>query len=143
MRSTLRASNLHLDRINQITVTLAELETRIDDVTEPFSLARELLMTKPGISKNVANVMIAEAGTGISVFPTAGQLVFWAGARPGRNESAGHIKSAHTRPGNAHLKAAPGIECYDRTDTERSKQRLLRRMECLGYEPILAPLPTG
>jgi transposase len=190
---------LHLDRIDQIAVTLSELETRIDDVMEPFSLARELLMTIPGISKNVANVVIAEAGTDMSVFPTAGQLASWAGVSPGQNESAGHIKSAHTRPGNAYLKAALGTAAmsvsrskttylavkyrriqshagamraivalehtllviawhllkegvayeelgtdhYDRTNPERAKQRLLRRMESLGFEPILTPLPTG
>ena len=45
---------VHLDRIDQIDATMTALDTRIDAVTEPFQLARELLMTIPGISKNVA-----------------------------------------------------------------------------------------
>ncbi len=63
---------LHLDRIDQIEATLAALDAPIDRVMEPVSLARELLMTVPGISKNVANVIIAEAGVDMSVFDTAG-----------------------------------------------------------------------
>ncbi|WP_374754622.1 IS110 family transposase [Arthrobacter sp. AFG20] len=54
---------------------------------EPFSLARELLMTVPGISKNVANVIIAEAGVDMNVFDTAGHLASWAGVCPSQNES--------------------------------------------------------
>ena len=34
-----------------------------------------------------------------------------------------------------------GIDHYDRTaNPERAKQRLLRRMQSLGYEPTLTPL---
>ncbi len=65
---------LHLNRIDQIEATLAALDARIDTVMEPFSLARELLMTVPGISKNVANVIIAEAGVDMNVFDIAGHL---------------------------------------------------------------------
>ena len=190
---------VHLDRIDQIDATMTALDTRIDAVMEPFQLARELLMTIPGISKNVANTLIAEAGVDMAVFPTAGHLASWAGVCPGQNESAGHISSTHTRPGNHYLKASLGIAAlsisrskttylavkyrriqsragamravvalentllvimwnmltngvayeelgidhYDRTNPERAKQRLLRRMESLGFQPVLTPLPTG
>src|SRR4051794_41127941 len=100
---------LHLNRIDQIEATLAALDTRIDMVMEPFSLTRELLMTVPGISKNVANVIIAEAGVDMSVFDTAGHLASWAGVCPSQNESAGRIRSTQTRPGAHYLKAALGI----------------------------------
>lgn len=195
---------LHLERIDQIEETITVLDTRIDAVMEPFRLARQLLMTIPGISTNVANVIIAEAGVDMGVFDTAGHLASWrpgvlaswAGVCPGQNESAGHVKSTRTRPGNAYLKAAHGIAAmsisrskttylavkyrriqshagairavfalehtllviawhmlkqgvayeelgidhYDRTNPERAKQRLLRRMQSLGYEPKLIPL---
>ena len=187
---------LHLERIDQIEATITVLDTRIDAVMEPFQLARQLLMTIPGISTNVANVIIAEAGVDMGVFDTAGHLASWAGVCPGQNESAGHVKSTRTRPGNAYLKAALGIAAmsisrskttylavkyrriqshagairavvalehtllviawhmlkqgvayeelgidhYDRTNPERAKQRLLRRMQSLGYEPTLIPL---
>ena len=190
---------LHLDRIDQLAITVTELDARIDAVMEPFQLARELLMTIPGISKNVANVIIAETGVDMDVFDTAGHLASWAGVCPGQNESAGRVKSTRTRPGNSYLKAALGtaamsvsrskttylavkyrriqshagamravvalehtllvivwnmlkqgvayeelgIDHYDRTNPERAKQRLLRRMESLGFEPTLTPLSAA
>ncbi|MBG6214033.1 transposase [Cryobacterium sp. CAN_C3] len=97
---------LHLDRIDQIEATLTTLYARIDTVLEPFSFARELLMTIPGISTNVANVIIAEAGVDMKVFDTAGHLASWAGVCPSRNESAGRTKSTQTRPGDHYLRAA-------------------------------------
>jgi len=66
-------------------------------------------MSIPGFSQVVADVFIAETGADMSVFPTPGQLASWAGVVPGCNESAGRIKSAKTRPGNRHLKAALGV----------------------------------
>lgn len=190
---------LHLDRIDQIEATLEALDARIDTVMQPFALARELLMTVPGISKNVANVIIAEAGVDMNVFDTAGHLASWAGVCPGRNESAGRIKSTQTRPGDHYLKAALGIAAlavyrskttylavkyrriqshagalravvalqhtllviiwnmlhdgvaydelgvdhYDKTNPERAKKRLLRRMVSLGFEPNLTPISAG
>ena len=54
-------------------------------------------------------MIIAETGADMSRFPTAGHLASWAGTCPGSNESAGRIKSTHTRPGNPYLKGALGI----------------------------------
>jgi transposase len=46
---------------------------------------------------------------GVNRFPTAGHLASWAGTCPGSNESAGRIKSTHTRPGTPYLKGALGV----------------------------------
>jgi transposase len=76
---------------------------------EPFRSARDLIVTIPGISNLVADVIIAETGADMSRFPTAGHLASWAGTCPGSNESAGRVKSTHTRPGNPYLKGALGV----------------------------------
>lgn len=101
--------SLHLGRIDAITADEAAIEARIDEVMAPFRDIRDALTEIPGISQRVASVIIAEIGTDMSVFPTPGQLASWAGVCPGQNESAGRVKSTHTRPGNAYLKAALGI----------------------------------
>jgi transposase len=67
------------------------------------------MVSIPGISVLVADVIIAETGADMSRFPTAGHLASWAGTCPGSNESAGRIKSTKTRPGNPYLKGALGI----------------------------------
>jgi transposase len=100
---------MHLDLIDQHTRALEKLQARIEEMIKPFAPARELLCSIPGWSTKIAEVFIAETGADMSVFPTAAELVSWAGLSPGANESAGRVKSSKTRPGNRHLKAAVGI----------------------------------
>ena len=102
-------ARLFLDRIDAHTADVERLSTRIDEAMEPFQAARDLLCSIPGISTTVAEVLVAETGAEMSVFPTAGHLASWAGTAPGKNESAGRVKSTKTRPGNRYLKGALGI----------------------------------
>ena len=102
-------ARLHLDLIDQHSRAIAELTARIEVVIEPFRGARDLMITIPGISTGVADVIIAETGADMSRFPSAGHLASWAGTCPGSNESAGRVKSTKTRPGNPYLKGALGI----------------------------------
>jgi transposase len=100
---------LHLDLIDQHGVAIDELTARIEQVMVPFRSARDLIVTIPGISTLVADVIIAETGGDMTRFPTAGHLASWAGTCPGSDESAGRVKSPRTRPGNPYLKGALGI----------------------------------
>ena len=102
-------ARVHLDLIDHHTHAIGELTDRIEVVIEPFRAARDLLVTIPGISTLVADVIVAETGADMSQFPTAAHLASWAGTCPGSNESAGRVKSTHTRPGNPYLKGALGI----------------------------------
>lgn len=100
---------VHLDTIDYLDQAITTIEEHIEEVIAPFQPARDALMTIPGISTTVANAVIAEIGTDMSVFPTAGNLASWAGVCPGQNESAGRVKSTATRHGNRYLKANLGI----------------------------------
>jgi len=100
---------IHTDLIDQHTRAIEDLTARIEVVIEPFRGARDLMITIPGISTMVADVIIAETGVDMSRFPTAGHLASWAGTCPGSNESAGRVKSTTTRPGNPYLKGVLGI----------------------------------
>jgi transposase len=99
---------VQLDLIDQRTRIIDELTAHIEEEMIPFQVARDLMATIPGISTKVADVIIAETGADMSRFPTAGHLASWAGTCPGSNESAGRVKSTHTRPGNPYLKGALG-----------------------------------
>jgi transposase len=100
---------VQLDLIDQRTRIVDELTAHIEEEMIPFRAARDLMITIPGISTRVADVIIAETGADMSRFPSAGHLASWAGTCPGSNESAGRVKSTHTRPGNPYLKGALGI----------------------------------
>jgi transposase len=102
-------ARLHLDVIDSHTRAIDELTARIEVVIEPFRAARELIITIPGISTGVADVIIAETGADMTRFPSADHLASWAGTCPGSNESAGRIKSTKTRPANPYLKGALGV----------------------------------
>ncbi|MBF0699557.1 IS110 family transposase [Streptococcus danieliae] len=80
------------------------LEERIDSYLTQFQEEMEILDSIPGIDRLTASVFIAEVGTDMSQFPTAGHLASWAGLCPGNNESAGKKRSTRIRPGNAYLK---------------------------------------
>ncbi len=102
-------ARVHLDLIDQHSHAIDELTARIEVVMEPFRGARDLIVTIPGISTLVADVIIAETGADMARFPTAAHLASWAGTCPGSNESAGRVKSTRTRPGNPYLKGALGV----------------------------------
>lgn len=91
-------ARLHLDLIDQHTHAVEELTTRIEALMEPFRGARDLMVSIPGISTGVADIIIAETGADMARFPTAGHLASWAGTCPGSNESAGRVKSTQTGP---------------------------------------------
>lgn len=100
--------SMHLTLIDQYGQALGELDTRIAEAMEPFRAARGLLTSIPGFSTTIAEVVLAETGGDMGVFPTAGHLASWAGTAPGSHESAGRVKSTKTRPGNRYLEGASG-----------------------------------
>jgi transposase len=110
----------YLAQLDTQQATIDALTARIDTVIAPFAEARDALVTTPGISQTVADVIIAETGADMTVFPTAAHLASWAGVCPGLNESAGRVKSAHTRHGNAHLKAALGVAAMSASRTNNT-----------------------
>ncbi len=122
-----------LARVDAIDAGIAELDARIQEMIVPFTAAAERLDEIPGIGPVAAAIIIAEIGTDMTRFPTAGHLASWAKLAPGVKESAGKKKgSGSTGPGNRYLarvlgEAATGAA---RTDTflgERYRRIARRR----------------
>lgn len=63
-------------------------------------------MTIPGVQRRTAETILAEIGTDMAVFPTAGHLASWAGMCPGNDESAGKRRSGKTRKGSKWLRTS-------------------------------------
>lgn len=112
---------MHLTLIDSYTAALADLSDKITEELSPsLAAARDLLCTIPGWSTKVAEVVLAETGGDMSVFPGPGHLTSWAGVCPGSNESAGKIKATKTREGNRHLKGALGIAAMASSRTKNT-----------------------
>jgi transposase len=93
----------HLDYLDEAIGTLsAEIEVHL----APFAAPLARLDSIPGINRRTAEVILAEIGVDMSVFPSAAHLASWAALCPGNNESAGKHKSGKTRKGNRWLRTA-------------------------------------
>jgi transposase len=92
----------HIDYLDE---AIASLSERIDEVIAPFAQKVALLDTIPGVDKRTAELLIAEIGAEMTVFPTHRHLASWAGVCPGQNESAGKSRSGKTRRGSKWLRA--------------------------------------
>ncbi len=105
-----RFDHLHSVWIGAILAHLDFLDEQISSLTEaigeqiaPFEKAVELLCTIPGVQRRTAEVIIAEIGVDMSVFPTDKHLASWAGMCPGNDQSAGKRRSGKTRKGSKWL----------------------------------------
>ena len=99
---------LHLEHIDDLNAKLERLEQEIEHSMIPFD-EDDLVMrldTIPGVDKKTAQVIIAELGTDMGRFESAGHAASWAGLVPGKNESAGRNRSAKTNKANRYLKTA-------------------------------------
>jgi transposase len=94
----------HLKTIEQLEATIAAFDTRIEAALAPFRDIVERLKEVPGLSETSAQILIAEIGTDMRQFPTAGHLLSWAGLVPRLDESAGKRRSTRVRKGAPWLK---------------------------------------
>lgn len=93
----------HIDFLDE---AVAQVSAEIGERLRPFEPALNRLATLPGVGRRTAEVLVAQMGTDMQRFPTAGHLASWAGMCPGNNESAGKRRSGRTRKGNQALRSA-------------------------------------
>jgi transposase len=98
-----------LGRVDAISADIAVLDERIAAQAAPLADAVARLDEIPGISLASAYVILAEIGTDMTRFPTAGHLSSWARLAPGIKESAGKKKGKGSAGhGNAYLASVLG-----------------------------------
>lgn len=93
----------HLDFLDE---QIGQLSDAIEEQLRPFQAHVELLRTLTGIETRTAQNILAEIGTDMPVFPTAGHLASWAGQCSGNDRSAGKRRSGKTRKGSKWLNDA-------------------------------------
>jgi transposase len=138
-----------LDHVEAQEADIAALDERIEAALAPFVVQVELLRTIPGVDIRSAQVILAEIGPDMAVFPTSAHLASWAGMCPGQRDSAGKRGSGKTRKGSKWLRAAliQSARSASRTKgtylNERYRQVMRRRGDAkaivaLGHEILLA-----
>jgi transposase len=146
-----------LDHIEAQEADIAALDERIGQVLSPFTDRVELLRSIPGLDRRSAEVIVAEIGPDMSVFPTAGHLASWAGMCPGQRESAGKRGSGKTRKGSKWLRAtlvqaaraasrSKGTYLHERYLQLRRRRGDAKAVVGIGHEILLAAyrvLDTG
>jgi transposase len=89
-----------------VDAAVAHMDEEVEAGHATFRSLIGLLSTIPGVVTLSATTILAEIGTDMRRFPTAGHLLAWAGLCPGQNESAGKRKSSRLRKGAPWLKTA-------------------------------------
>jgi transposase len=95
---------LHLQVIDALQRTLAELDAAVGKALAPIRQRARLLTTMPGVSDLTASVVVAEIGVDMSRFATAGHLISWAGLCPRSDQSAGKCRSTRVRKSGTWIK---------------------------------------
>ena len=95
-----------LAHIDALEARVAAYDAEINARLGPHGAMFELVQSIPGVGPKVAQVMIAEIGLDMSVFPTSAHLASWAGVCPGNHASGGKRKGGRSRPGPKWLKLA-------------------------------------
>ena len=95
---------LHLQQIDALDAAIAAIDQEVEGQLAPFRAAVQRLDTIPGVNALAAEIIVAEIGTEMSHFPSAGHLVSWAGLCPRNDESAGKRRSTRLRKGAPWLK---------------------------------------
>jgi transposase len=93
-----------LDHVDFLDDRMAAVSEQVRMRMAPFSAAVELLVEVPGIAQHSAEVVIAETGGDMGLFPSAAHLASWAGVAPGNHESAGKRRRVGTTNGNRWLR---------------------------------------
>jgi len=95
-----------LNHIDELFAHRSNIEKEILELVKPFSSQLALIRTVPGLDKDpmTAITILSEIGGDMSVFPTAKNLVSWAGCCPRNDQSAKHVKSTRIASAGSYLK---------------------------------------
>ena len=85
---------LHL--IDTCRHTINNIESRIEEIMQPYNDIIDRLQEIPGVGPLAAAAILARTGTTLAEFKSSAALCSWAGVCPGNNESAGKRHSGRS-----------------------------------------------
>jgi transposase len=95
-----------IEDLDHVAAKITRIEETIEQQMQPFQEAVNRWLTVPGIKHRLAWTLVAEVGPTVEAFPSAADLVSWAGVCPGNNQTGGKRKSGTTCAGNPWLRRA-------------------------------------
>ena len=95
-----------IEDLDHVGAKITRIEETIEQQMRPFQKSVNTWLTVPGIKHRLAWTLVAEVGPTVEAFPSAADMVSWAGVCPGNNQTAGKRKSGTTRAGNPWLRRA-------------------------------------
>ena len=154
-----------LARLDFLDEQIHRLSEAIEQQPGTFAAGVKLASSLTGVARRTVEVMVAEIGIDMTVFPTAGHLANWAGGCPGNDQSAAKRRSGRTqrlRPRIGHGRALGsvkhsmliaywhmfttgetdrelGSDYFQKRDPERATKRLIARLQELGHTVTLEP----
>jgi len=95
-----------LQHIDELNAHKENIEKEILCLAQPYSWQLDLIRTVPGFSADpmTAVALLSEIGINMSVFPTAKNLVSWAGCCPRNDQSNKRVKSTRISRAGSYLK---------------------------------------
>jgi transposase len=117
-----------LDSIDQLTAQVAVLDERIAVLCEPYERQIAQLDGIPGFGVTAAQDLIAEIGTDMGAFPTAGHLCSWARVAPRARESGKRKGKSATGRGNPYIGGTLGETAASAGRTQTFLGAKLRRL---------------
>src|ERR1700722_3783686 len=117
-----------LDSMDQLTAQIAVLDERIAVLCEPYERQIAQLDAIPGFGVTSAQDLIAEIGTSMSAFPTAGHLASWARVAPRARESGKRKGKSATGHGNPYIGGTLGETAASAGRTQTFLGAKLRRL---------------
>jgi transposase len=119
-----------LDNIDHLTAQIEVLDKRVAELCEPYERQVAQLDAIPGFGPAAARELIAEIGTDMSVFPTAGHLCSFARLTPRVRESGGRRRgSSAAGPGSPYIGGTLGETAVSAGRTKTFPGAKLRRLQ--------------
>jgi transposase len=117
-----------LGQLDFLDQQIAKLETRIEEQLAQmpaYQSAVDLLDTIPGVSRQLAILIVAEIGVDMSRFPSDRHITAWAGLAPGNNETGGKKYPGRVRQGNKYLQSNLVLAAHTASHTKNTYLRSL------------------
>jgi len=112
-----------LDQMEDLERRIDRFSERIGELCRPFEAQIAAIDAIPGFDVRGAQNVIAEIGTDMSPFPTAGHLASWAGMCPGNHKTGGRSKSGKTTKGSRWLRTGLIQAAYGASKKKNSYYR--------------------